>query len=138
MSIEKLNPYLMFEGTAAAAIQHYEKTLGAKTVNISRYGDAPGVEVPPEAKDRVMHAELQVGGGVIMVSDGSPGDKAPPGRNVHVALHFDDGADMAARFDALAEGGKVAVPLQDTFFGTFGMLTDPFGVSWMFNSPKKS
>jgi PhnB protein len=42
-------------------------------------------------------------------------------------------ADAAERaFAALAEGGKVGMPLAKTFYSTrFGMVTDRFGVSWM-------
>jgi PhnB protein len=39
-------------------------------------------------------------------------------------------ADQA--FAALADGGKVEMPLTKTFFSPrFGMVTDRFGVSWM-------
>jgi len=37
-------------------------------------------------------------------------------------------------FNALSEGGNITMPLQDAFWGArFGMLTDKYGVSWMFN-----
>jgi PhnB protein len=37
-------------------------------------------------------------------------------------------------FEKMSEGGKVSMPLQDTFWGArFGMLQDKFGVNWMFN-----
>jgi PhnB protein len=37
-----------------------------------------------------------------------------------------------------AHGGRIELPLQDMFWGAkFGMLTDAFGVSWMFNCDKK-
>ena len=56
------------------------------------------------------------------------------GNNVHVCLDFDDAAEMTRRFDALAAGGQVNMPLQDTFWGArFGMLTDAYGIRWMFN-----
>jgi hypothetical protein len=36
---------------------------------------------------------------------------------------------------ALSEGGKITMPAPDMFLGAyFGMLTDKFGVSWMFNA----
>ena len=35
-------------------------------------------------------------------------------------------------FAALADGGKVQMPLSKTFFSPrFGMLADRFGVAWM-------
>ncbi len=41
-------------------------------------------------------------------------------------------------FSKISPGGKVAMPLQDQFWGArFGMLTDKFGIHWMFNCEKK-
>jgi PhnB protein len=132
MSIKQLNPYLNFDGTAEKAIQLYEKALGAKTEHIMRFGDAPGTA--PEDKNRVMHALLHIGAGTLMVSDTMPDKPSTGGANVHVCLDFDEPADLIAKFDALAKGGKVTVPVNDTFWGAkFGMLTDAYGVSWMFN-----
>ena len=37
-------------------------------------------------------------------------------------------------FDKLADGGNVTMPMQETFWARrFGMLTDKFGINWMFN-----
>jgi PhnB protein len=132
MSIRQVNPYLNFDGTAAQAIQLYESALGAKTENLQRFGDIPGAK--PEHEDRVMHALLRVGVGVIMISDTQPGMPLRQGGNVHVCLDFDDAEQMTRSFEALAVGGKVTMPLQDTFWGAkFGMLSDAFGIQWMFN-----
>jgi PhnB protein len=135
MSIKNLNPYLNFDGTAAKAIKLYESALGAKVESVMRFGDAKGMPVPPGSEDRVMHASLKLGdGALMMLSDSMPNTPPPAGNNVHVSLDFDDVADMTKKFDALAVGGKVNMPLQDTFWGAkFGMLTDAFGINWMFN-----
>jgi PhnB protein len=134
MAIKKLNPYLNFNGTAAQAIKLYEKALGAKAENVMPWASAPGQPPAPETKDRIMHAALNIGDGVVMVSDSQPGTPVAVGTNMHVTLDFDDPADMARRFDALSAGGKITMPLQDTFWGAkFGMVTDAYGVSWMFN-----
>ncbi len=134
MPIKKLNPYLNFNGSAAQAIKLYEKALGARAENVMPWTSAPGQPPTPETKDRIMHAVLHIGEGVVMVSDGPPGTPVTAGNNMHVTLDFDDAADMARRFDALSAGGKITMPLQDTFWGAkFGMLVDAHGVSWMFN-----
>lgn len=139
MSIKQLNPYLMFNGTADRAIAHYEKALGAKVEGKMRYGDIPGEHTPaPENANLVIHALLHIGAGVVMVSDGTPEQPTIVGNNVNVTLDFDDLADLKTKFEALADGGKILVPLHDTFWGaTFGIVVDPFGVSWMFNGQKK-
>jgi PhnB protein len=133
MSIKRVNPYILFNGTAEAAIDLYKKALGAKTENISRYGDVPGTDAPAEQKNHIMHAALRIGDGVVMVSDTTP-DRAAAEGNIQIALHFTDSAEMAKAFEALSAGGKVTLPVQDTFWGAkFGMLTDAYGVRWMFN-----
>jgi PhnB protein len=139
MAIKQINPYLNFNGDAAQAVKLYESALGAKVENLSRFGDMPGAEAPPATKDRVLHALLRLGdGGVIMLSDIQPGMAHSPGTNQYVCLEFDDTADMAQKFDALAAGGKVSMPLHDTFWGArFGMLVDAYGVQWMFSCQKE-
>jgi PhnB protein len=138
MAIKKLNPYLMFNGTAEKAIKLYETALGAKVETINRFGEVPGSTVAPENKNRIMHALLRVGEGTIMVSDCRPGETLAHGDEVHIALDFDDPEDMGRRFDALAVGGKVEMPIDNTFWGArFGMLVDAFGIQWMFNHDLK-
>jgi PhnB protein len=137
MAIKQLNPYLNFDGTATKAIELYQRVLGAKVENVQRFGDMPG-NAPPEAKDRVMHAVLKLGPAVLMLSDTMPGMPFSTAGNAHLCLDFDDAQEMTGKFEALAAGGKVTMPLQDTFWGAkFGMLTDAFGVNWMFNCEQK-
>src|SRR5262245_21702426 len=139
MSIKNLNPYLGFDGTSAKAIALYEKALGAKTENVMRFGDVPNQPCAPADRDRIMHARLRIGDAILMLSDSPPGSPVSADSNVHVALHFDDPVDMARKFEALAAGGKITMPLQDTFWGAkFGMLTDAFGIHWMFNCENKA
>jgi PhnB protein len=138
MSIRKLNPYLNFDGTADKAIQLYQSALGAKVESIQRFGDIPGGNPAPENKNRVIHALLQLGEGALMISDSQPGVPVSPGSNIHVCLDFSDPADMTKKFQALSAGGKVTMPLQDTFWGAkFGMLVDAYGINWMFNCDLK-
>jgi PhnB protein len=139
MAIRQINPYLNFDGDAAKAAKLYESALGATIEHISRFGDMPGDGAKPENKDRVMHATLRFGtAGVIMMSDTQPGTPHTPGTNNYVSLDFDDADDMAKKFDALAVGGTVQMPLNDTFWGArFGMLVDAHGIRWMFNCQKE-
>jgi PhnB protein len=139
MAIKQLNPYLNFNGDAAKAAKLYESALGAKIEHLSRFGDMPGSTATPETKDRVMHGTLRLGeSGVVMISDIQPGTPHTPGTNMYVCLDFNDADEMGKKFDALAVGGKISMPLQDTFWGArFGMLVDAHGVQWMFNCEKK-
>jgi PhnB protein len=141
MAIKSITPYLNFGGDAAQAVKLYESALGAKVERMMRFGDAPphgGGEMSAADKERVMHASLRIDGQLIMLSDGPSHWQVPREGNVHVSLDFSDTAEMAKKFDALAEGGKVTMALQDTFWGArFGMLVDRFGIQWMFNCELK-
>ena len=135
MAVNTINPYLFFDGTASDAIAFYEKALDAKVVRISRFSDAPGGSVPAEHANSVMHAHLEAGGGTLFLSDGMPGATHRQGDGVFVCLQYDGRADVDRHFAALSEGGTVAEPLQDTFWGArFGLLVDRFGIHWMFNA----
>ncbi|MEG5173719.1 VOC family protein [Microcoleus sp. B3-D7] len=98
------------------------------------YGDAPmSEEIPSEQRDRIMHANLTVGGMVLMGSDTlRDGFKKPQGFSVN--LQFDDRVEAERIFQNLAENGTVKMPFQETFWSTrFGMLVDRFGTPWMIN-----
>ena len=98
------------------------------------YGDAPlSEEIPSEQRDRIIHANLTVGGMVLMGSDTLPDDfKKPQGFSVN--LQFDDLVEAEWIFQKLAENGTVNMPFQETFWSTgFGMLVDRFGTPWMIN-----
>ena len=136
MAIQGLNPYLILNGTAEKAIRHYEQSLGAKTDGIMRYREMPGDEkVDPRYADQVIHAALTIGNTMLMVSDAGPGSTVATDTNVHVCLQFEGTDGLAEKFEALAKGGEVTMPLADTFWGArFGMLTDAYGIRWMFNA----
>jgi PhnB protein len=137
MAIASLIPYLNFNGNARQAVELYQRALGAKVETLQPFAEAPGTEKMPDAKERIIHALLRLDGNVLMLSDIRAQDpEALPG-NAHVCLGFDDAADMARRFEALSAGGRVTMPIHDTFWGAkFGMLTDAFGIQWMFNCDK--
>jgi PhnB protein len=56
-----------------------------------------------------------------------------------LSLDFKTLAEAKKAFDALADRGQVTQPLIDTFFAEgFGMLSDKFGVGWMFLAGQKN
>ena len=127
-----VQPYLFFEGRTEEALEFYKKAIGAQVLMMMRNKEAP--EKNPQftlPDDKVMHACFQVGDSQIMASDGLCGGKANFS-GFSLSLPAKDAADAKAKFSALAEGGKVTMPLGETFFAkSFGMVTDKFGVAWM-------
>ena len=85
-----------------------------------------------------MHARLIIGDEVLMGSDAPP-DRYEPMKGITVTLGVDEPADAERIFSALAEGGTVQMPIQQTFWAVrFGMLTDRFGTPWMINCEQRT
>ena len=132
----QLTPYLMFNGDCEMALNFYAKTIGGEIKHLSRFEGSPAESMSAD-KQKVMHATFQGNGFSFMASDGSSLVVNNVG-NVHLSLDFKDSHAMENVFTAMSEGGKVTMPLQDTFWGAkFGMLTDKFGINWMFNCEQK-
>lgn len=77
-----------------------------------------------------MHAEIRIGGAVLMASDGCNDQSRFDGFRLSLALPTE--ADAKRVFAGLSDGGEVQMPLSKTFWSPcFGMVTDRFGVGWM-------
>ena len=130
----QLNPYLIFNGQCETAFKFYEQCLGGKIeAMVSHVGTPAEAHVPPEWRDKIMHARLVVSGEVLMGMDAPP-DRYKEPKGFSVSLQFNDTKEAERVFHALAENGKVGMPLQQTFWAArFGMLVDRFGIPWMIN-----
>jgi PhnB protein len=130
----EISPYLNFKGDCAAAFAFYEKCLGGKIVMMQKHGETPMKDhVPAEWQDKVMHVRLVVGGQALMGSDAPPDRYAPP-QGMSVSISIPTPAEAERAFNGLAEGGKVDMPFQKTFWSAgFGMLVDRYGIPWMVN-----
>ena len=135
----ELNPYLTFNGRCEAAFKFYEKSLGGKIEMMFTHGQSPTADqVPPDWRDKVMHARMTVGGKVLMGSDAPP-DRYEKPQGFSVSLSVTDPAEAERLFKALAENATIVMPIQQTFWATrFGMLVDQFGIPWMINCEQAS
>jgi PhnB protein len=130
-----VTPYLTVKG-AADALAFYKKAFGA----------TENARMPAQDGKRLMHADITINGGRILMSDWfeeyqqdgvvrapSPADLAP----VAVALHYTKPGDVDAAYRRAVKGGchSIQAP-QDMFWNArFAMLSDPFGHRWMMNAP---
>jgi PhnB protein len=133
----QLNPYLSFNGECAEAFKFYAEALGGQIVMTMTYGETPMCDqTPAEWRGKIAHTRMAVGGTMLMGSD-SPPDRFEPMKGVTIALGIDEPAEAERVFQALAAGGNVTMPIQETFWARrFGMLTDRFGTPWMINCEK--
>ncbi|UVE16973.1 VOC family protein [Pseudomonas sp. LS44] len=130
----QVEPYLFFNGRCEEAMAFYGKAIGAKTSYLMRFKEAPEAESNgSNDPEKIMHANLQIGANQIMCSDGmNEGPTNFAGFSLSIAVTSPEQAKQL--FDALADGGQVTMPLQQTFWAkSFGMLVDRFGVPWMIN-----
>lgn len=131
----QVQPYLFFDGRCEEAIEFYRKAIGAEVQTLMRFKDSPDPlppgMVPPGCENKVMHASMRVGNTDVMASDGNCGGKAAF-QGFSLSIDASDEATADRLFNALADGGKVQMPMGKTFFSPrFGMVQDRFGVGWM-------
>lgn len=128
-----VTPYLHFEGKAEEALNFYKDAFDGEIVMLSRYKDGP-MQVDEDWKDKIMHARLNFGKSMIMVSDGPKDFKTTVNGHIQLSIEFDDEQKMEEVFNKLAADGKVTLPLAKQFWGAkFGMLVDKYGTGWMVN-----
>lgn len=136
----QVQAYLSFEGRCQEALDFYRDKLGAQVGLLMRFKDAPPMDQPapegcaggpPPDGEKIMHSELRIGDSTLMATDGMASGK-PSFAGISLSLLVADAAEAQQRFDALADGGQVQMPLAKTFFSpAFGMVADRFGVQWM-------
>ncbi|HEU4669218.1 MAG TPA: VOC family protein [Dyella sp.] len=131
----QLVAYLNFPGNAREAMDFYAAALGGKVTQRFTYGESPmAAQMPESARNNVMHSQLEVGTALIMGADGPPPHEAG---STSLNVMPDTPEEAERIFHALAAGGRVNVPLEETFWAhRFGALTDRFGKHWMVNCLK--
>jgi PhnB protein len=116
------NIYLAVDD-AAKAIEFYTRAFGAKErVRM----DGPG--------GAIMHAELEIGDSVVMLSDPLPQQaaKSPKqlgGITASPMLYVENVDEVVQQ--AVDAGATITAPVEDQFWGDrFGRVQDPFGHDW--------
>ncbi len=134
----KIYPYLNFDGKAEEAMAFYQSVLGGEFEGgINYFSEIPGMDLPEEEKNRVMHVSLKISDQVkIMASDTSPsmGHVWIKGNHNHISLHPDTKEEGERLFNGLSTGGTVEMPYEKAFWGSYyGNFEDKYGIGWMVN-----
>lgn len=128
----RLITYLNFNGNCREAFEFYQSVLGGELYMMA-FGDTPMAGDMPAHHDKIAHACLMGDGWDLMASDAP--DHFNPMQGMNASLHFENPADARKIFEALATGGTVTMPFEETFWSPgFGTLIDPFGTPWMINT----
>ena len=124
--------YLNFDKNCRQAMEFYAKCLEGD-LQVMPFSQSP-MDVPKGAEDLVLHARLSKGTQVIMASDCPPGVPLHQGNNFSISVGCESREEVDKLFASLGEKGTPIMPAQDMFWGAyFGMVTDQFGINWMFN-----
>lgn len=138
MQQSSINNYLFFSGDCEQALEFYQQHLGAKIGMKLRFNESPeplpeGM-VQPGFENKIMHCEFSLGDVKILASDGC--DEKASFSGFRLALTVQSKEQAHQIFEALAQEGKVDMPLSETFWSPlFGQVTDRFGVGWMVMLP---
>lgn len=141
--MKQIHPYLNFPGTCREALEFYKECFGGEIQSLQTFGEMPGFEespdeVPEEAKKNIMHAEFKAEGIYFMASDGDPRGSVTMGDNVSLSIQLDDSKEQDKIFEKLSQGGRVLMPLEDTFWNSrFGLIADRYGITWMLDCPSE-
>ena len=115
-------PALAFHG-ADEAIRWYVNNFGAKE------------KMKFEGPDgKIAHAEISIGGDVVMLSEENPQyNKSPQtlkGNSVNLCIYVND-VDAVIK-KATSNGAKLLMPVTDQFYGDrSGRIEDPYGYVWI-------
>jgi PhnB protein len=129
----QVQPYLDFNGRCDEALEFYKNAIDAKVGMTMRWKDSPDKTMcTPQNADKIMHTQFSVGDTTVMASDGRNSGQPTNFTGIMLCITAENEAKADKLFNALAEGGKVAMPMGKTFFAPrFGMVADKFGVGWM-------
>jgi predicted 3-demethylubiquinone-9 3-methyltransferase (glyoxalase superfamily) len=115
MQMQKISPFLWFDGNAEEAANLYVSTFkDSKILNVARYGDAG-----PGPKGSVMTVTFELEGQQFMALNGGPHYKFTPA--ISFFVNCETQAEVDHLWAKLSEGGREV---------QCGWLQDKFGVSW--------
>lgn len=134
-----INTYITFDGNCEEAFTFYKSVLGGEFAYIGRFNEMPPQEgMPPMAAEygeKIMHVSLPVSKETLLSGSDTFGEWSSclvKGNNFSVSIATDSRNEADRLFNGLSEGGKVTMPMNQTFWGSyFGMFTDKFGINWM-------
>ena len=130
--MKSVTTYLNFNGNCRQAMTFYQQCFGVE-LQLIPIQDAQG-KPSTDPSAGILHARLSRGGTPILMASDTPAGESLQGNNFSVSIDCESLDEMESYFQALSQGGKVRLPLGDMFWGArFGMLTDQFGIQWMFN-----
>lgn len=135
----QLHTHLSFDGNCREAFEFYQRELGGEITAMMSWAEAPFADqVAPEIHDGIMHACLTFGDHALLGTDATAQHPYQAVAGACVVINIAQPGSAERIFQALADGGRVDMPMEETFWARrFGMVTDRYGVPWMINCGKE-
>jgi PhnB protein len=124
--------HLNFRGVARQALEHYQSVFGGRLV-IATYADAGRITDPAEA-GQVLWGQVTNDAGFRVMAFDVPGVRAfdRGSESFYVSMRSTDASEIEACWERLAVGATIVEALAPSGWSPlYGMLTDPFGVTWV-------
>lgn len=138
-----VNPYLNFAGNTEEAFAFYRAVFGGEFLGVMRFKDFPDnpMGIPEKDLNKIANIALPLGQGAVLMGTDvieSLGQSLKVGNNFYIHLEVESAEEADRLFNALLEGGRVEMPLQQTEWAElYGIGSDKFGVQWMMSHTGK-
>ena len=138
-----INPHINFNGNAEEAFTFYKSVFGGAFTKIIRFKDlaAAGFPVEPKEENKIMHIELPIGKGSMLMANDVPEMMGRTNENENrskISINAESKEEADKLFNGLSAGGTVEFPIGDSPWGSyFGMFRDKYGFEWMVNFESK-
>lgn len=133
-----VNAYINFEGNCEEAFNYYRTVFGTEFNMLNRFSEMPsqdGMELSEAEMNKIMHVSLPISEECLLMGSDVGGEWAKNlqvGNNIILSIGAETKAQADEFFQKLSDGGKVTMPMDNTFWGSyFGMCTDKFNINWM-------
>lgn len=128
--MQKVTPFLMFQGNAEEAMNYYTSIIEeSEIIRISRYGANEAGE-----EGSVMQAAFTLKGTEYLCIDSNIKHEFSFTPSFSLFITCDTEEEIDELYEKLIDGGEALMALDNYGFSKkFGWIVDKFGVSWQFN-----
>jgi PhnB protein len=133
-----VNAYINFQGNCEEAFNYYKTVFGSEFTMLNRFSEMPpqdGMELSEADMNKIMHVSMPISDETMLMGSDVGGEWAQDltvGNNITLSITADSKEQADLFFKSLSDGGKISMPMDTTFWGSyFGMCTDMFDINWM-------
>lgn len=142
--MQRLNPYIHFNGNAEEAFQFYKSVFGGKFSTIIRFKDVKAIQstISKKEENKIMQISLHIAENTFLMGSDVPefmGRINERENRSKISVYAESKPEAERLFKSLSINGEIEVPFNENEDGSFfGMFRDQFGIEWMINFNSKN